>query len=429
MTQFRSFRGDHLMMPVKLKHALPTALAATLLLGACSSSGRPSSASTPSAAAARGIVLSSDKKPTGTPVVLAMANLQDNDLATFPEASAAAQAAVDYINSTGGLLGHPLKLKVCALLATPESSTGCANQFVSEDPAAVIGGAVDAPSLIVPTLDKSAIPWISGVPADPTELTSANSFGVSGGPAANMVAYSLYAKAHGLKSFTYLASDVPAAVAVADNLGKPAFAADHIAFHIVTEPFTAVDLTPYITQAEADHPGAIAVGTTVAACVSAVKAAQQLGVTVPLLINDNCETAAFFKGAGSAFTSKDLVTGPYGRRKGDPDTNLFNAAMAKFAPSSPTNGYAPPGFATVMDIAAAVKAAHPSHVDAATVLAAMKAAKGVPAFLSLGSTLQCGGSLVPKYPSLCAATAYFYRSNGTTITPVATYDSASQLGK
>jgi branched-chain amino acid transport system substrate-binding protein len=373
------------------------------------------------------LLASTQPAPKGSPVVLAMANLQDNDLATFPEASAAAQAAVDYLNSKGGLLGHPLKLKVCDLLATPESSTNCANQFVAEDPAAVIGGAVDAPGLIVPTLEKSGIPWISGVPADPTELTSPNAFGVSGGPAANMAAYAVYSKQERFKRFTFLSTQAPAAVALANKVGKPAFAADHIAFQVVTHPFTAVDLTPYMTQADHGNPGGIAVNTVLPACVGAVKAAQQLGISAQLVLFSDCETPAFFKGAGSAWTSKDVISGPYGRKKGDPDTNLFNAAMAKFAPSSPTNGYGPPGFATVMDIAAAVKAAHPSHVDAATVLAAMKAAKGVPAFLSLGSTLQCGGSLVPKYPSLCAATVYYYRSNGATITPVGRYDVASVL--
>jgi branched-chain amino acid transport system substrate-binding protein len=292
---------------------------------------------------------------------------------------------------------------------------------------AVIGGAVDAPALIVPVLNKVHIPWISGVPADPSELTSPNAIGVSGGPASNMAGYAMYAKAHGLKAFTFLSSASPAAQALAETIGKTAFAADNIKFKIVLHPFTAVDLTSYMTEANEGNPGAIAVNTLVPDCISAVRAAQQLAISATILLGNSCETADFFTGAGSAWTKSDVVSGPYGRAPGDPDTKIYNAAMAKYAPTSPINGYAPAGFAAVMDFDAAVTAAHPSSITAATVLAAMKAAKGVHAFLTLGSTLNCTGTLVPKYPDLCATTAYYYKVNGSMITPVAQYNAVSVL--
>src|SRR3954451_10506920 len=67
-------------------------------------------AATPDAAAALG----TENKATGSPITLGMLNLESGPVA-FPEYSAAAKAAVAYINDyKGGIGGHPIQLDVCA---------------------------------------------------------------------------------------------------------------------------------------------------------------------------------------------------------------------------------------------------------------------------------------------------------------------------
>jgi hypothetical protein len=234
-----------------------------------------------------------------------------------------------------------------------------------------------------------------------------------------MASWALYSKAHNYKAFSLLTNQNPSAVTLDNAIGKPVFANTGIGFNTVLFSPTAVDLTPYLTEASRGNVGGIIINSATPYCISAVRSAQQLGIKQPLIIGSACQTKAFFTGAGSAWTTNGIIEGNFGEKAGDPDTAIYQAAMAKYAPGSVTDGFAPAGFATVMDFAAAIKAAHPATITAATVQRAMAAAKNVPSFLTLGSTFTCGGSLLPKFTSLCSADAFYYKQAADgAITPV-----------
>jgi len=71
--------------------------------------------------------------PTGKPVKIGLIN-QETETVAFPELSAAAQAATDYLNAEkGGVDGRPIELEVCKTGDAAESAVACANKFVNDE--------------------------------------------------------------------------------------------------------------------------------------------------------------------------------------------------------------------------------------------------------------------------------------------------------
>src|SRR3982074_2484626 len=67
-----------------------------------------------------------------SPVVIGFVN-DEGGIPSFPEGSAAAQAAVKFVNDNlGGVGGHPVQLKVCSVAGSEEQGQGCAQQFVGD---------------------------------------------------------------------------------------------------------------------------------------------------------------------------------------------------------------------------------------------------------------------------------------------------------
>lgn len=64
---------------------------------------------------------------------------QDEELVSFPEVRAAAEAFIAYFNAElGGIDGHPAALEICGAGDTPESAVTCAQQFANADDVHVV---------------------------------------------------------------------------------------------------------------------------------------------------------------------------------------------------------------------------------------------------------------------------------------------------
>src|SRR5690242_505896 len=73
----------------------------------------------------------------GEPVVVGVLAPMDGATA-YPQTGYGAQAAERYVNEKlGGINGRPLKIDLCAGDGSPETAVNCANQFVTENVAAV----------------------------------------------------------------------------------------------------------------------------------------------------------------------------------------------------------------------------------------------------------------------------------------------------
>src|SRR3954462_9507128 len=119
--------------------------------------------------------LGTENKATDTPITVGLLNLESGPV-TFPEYSAAAKAAVNYINDyKGGIGGHPVKLDVCATGGQPATSARCAGQVVDKKPAFILGGADIGGPGSFPIYQKAKLAYVGGIPFTPVESNAPNS--------------------------------------------------------------------------------------------------------------------------------------------------------------------------------------------------------------------------------------------------------------
>lgn len=93
---------------------------------------------------------------------------------SLPSIPVGAQVAINQLNKTGGLNGHPIKLIVCNDQNNPNTATACAREAIQDKVAAVVGGLSIFDLKIIPYLKQAGIPWVG--PATPDDYTSSNLF-------------------------------------------------------------------------------------------------------------------------------------------------------------------------------------------------------------------------------------------------------------
>jgi branched-chain amino acid transport system substrate-binding protein len=108
-----------------------TASVVMLLLAACGSTGN--SAQNVSSATS-----TSDSSASGSPILIGGAAPLHSPIYTEPTVQTGLQAAVDAVNASGGVNGHPLKLDFCDTQYTADGELECARQFISDKVAAVL---------------------------------------------------------------------------------------------------------------------------------------------------------------------------------------------------------------------------------------------------------------------------------------------------
>jgi branched-chain amino acid transport system substrate-binding protein len=385
------------------------ALAATAALGlaltACSSSSSSSSSSNATSTAT-----------AGTPINIEMPNLQGSTQGVnLPEASAAAQAAVDWINHNGGVQGHPLKLTVCQLLTTPASDVSCANSMAAANPAAVVAGGVDNAVPIVTALAAASVPYVTAVAATGIETTSPDAFAFTAG---NTGAYYVVGKneaAHGGKQVALVLIGA-AAAAVIQQEAAPTFKQAGVSVKvIVTSPTGQSDLTPTIQAATAGQTSGVFLDEDPTTCIAGLNAKATLNVSssIRFYADASCESQTVVKGAGANADGTFFTAAGAISDQSDPDWSTYNSAMNQYAPGVTHTGFSPNGFIGVMDLYRAMKTI-PSGtaVTAASVKAALQHATAVKAFLGAGTTFTCDGKQVAQQPSVCSGTFFLEQYSG-----------------
>ncbi|MCX5043808.1 ABC transporter substrate-binding protein [Aldersonia sp. NBC_00410] len=194
------------------------AASAMLVLAAgCSSDDDSGSSDTSSAAQASGT------KATGTPVKIGLFDPSAGPI-TNPGVAVGADAAVDYINNTlGGLNGQPIELVPCAVDGTsPESTIGCANQFVQGGVVATVDGYNTTSSAALPILQSAGIPMIGQIPFDSVTGARPDNRVYFAAPQASFLIGALQSfQAQGKKSVTLVVADLPATHQTVDAILGP----------------------------------------------------------------------------------------------------------------------------------------------------------------------------------------------------------------
>jgi branched-chain amino acid transport system substrate-binding protein len=179
------------------------AIAAT----ACSSGGTSSSGAAGSTSSGQaGPSSPATKSPIDVGLVT---SLTSSTLAPYPQVAAAQKAAIAYINSTGGVNGHPLVANQCDDQDQANVAATCAAAAVRSSDVAIVGGTEVFPGFFS-TVNTAKLTFTGGLGLIPQELTSPVSFPVTSVAAGWYFGSGALAVKLGAKKVTIVQCSIPA---------------------------------------------------------------------------------------------------------------------------------------------------------------------------------------------------------------------------
>jgi branched-chain amino acid transport system substrate-binding protein len=414
-------------MSVNPARARPTAMLAALaacglLTAACGSSSGgsgSSAAASPSASAAQsaaaGSILGTPHPASGSPVVFGLLNLQSGPV-TFPEVAEAEQAAAKYVNQyRDGIGGHPIKIVLCATDGQPATSARCANQLLNDHPVAILGGADTGGPGSIPVWQRAKLAYLGGIPFTPVESNYANAVIFDDVSVADNAAAAVFAaKTLHAKTAAIIYTSDTQGTATADAVLAPVM--KNAGFTKVTKiavPPTATDVTSAVAAAISAHPDIVYVDDP-NSCPQVLSSLKQLGSTAKILGIDPCTAPPALAAANGGATGMYYSSPVLAPDAGTAQSNLYVAAVKKYAPPTiALDSLAAMGFATIMDVQAALGHFTTAQLTTAKILAAFRNGSNHPNFMAHAYT--CDGKQLAKATAVCNAFQQIRQVQGTKI--------------
>jgi len=286
------------------------------------------------------------------PYVIGYINQEAGSIGTYPEASAASQAAVDYINTElCGFDGHPIELDSCQTDGTPAASQRCAEQMVNDDVPFVTGGFDLNMQSWYSILGGAGIPVIGGIPVSGADFNAENSYMFIGGGATSYPGLAAYILEFmdDVDSVGILANDTEGAAAAIPLVEKPLEAAG-IDVKVVQVPATQADWLAPFTQLNSVDAIAVLVGP--ANCISVAQARDSQQSDMTMVSVSSCYSASVLEGAGENGLDGWVVNQYFEDPHGDtPDAQTYQRAMAEYAGDDANlSGFAPTTFSNMMTL-------------------------------------------------------------------------------
>ena len=343
----------------------------------------------------------------GEPIRIGMINQEDTPLGSFPELRLAVEAGVEWINAElGGVGGRPLELDTCITNFSVERSQACAQQMVTDDVVAVLGGIDVTSNGSIPVLEQNDLPYVGGIPVNLDEERSPISFQFSGGTPGAFTAFVDYA-AENLDADTIAIAyaEYPPIQSAAQDYGVTV--AENLGITNVNEvPFglATTDFLPVLQEASQGDPDAIIVGAADSSCVPVMQGARDLGITAPLFLVGACAAPSILAEAGTD-ASEGRIFNVEGRLAAEGgteavDVQLYNRAILKYADDLAPAGAGTVSFRGLMNLYAVMAGLGPDDVSPASIIDTLRASEDVPSFN--GHPYTCATPQVPGLPSLCA---------------------------
>jgi branched-chain amino acid transport system substrate-binding protein len=199
-----------------------------------------------------------------------------------PEATAAAQTTVDWINKyAGGIGGHPLLLEKCIVKNAEEEGLGCAQKFLNDDAVDVISyGALSVGAATIDSTVNGKVPIIIGFSVNASDISTPNTYQLFGAGQFSLYPVGEFANSFiKAKSCAIIYPSTAGTILQADGTRLACQAAGLPATIVPFNP-TSSDLSSVLTAAGATKPGAavIPLVTAPANCLAAAKSIAQLGI-------------------------------------------------------------------------------------------------------------------------------------------------------
>ncbi|KUO07392.1 ABC transporter substrate-binding protein [Streptomyces sp. DSM 15324] len=330
-----------------------------------------------------------------------------------PEATAGARAAVKYVNEKlGGIGGHPLELKVCAVVSAEEEGQKCGQQLLGDPSVSAIG----VGNLYVGDASFNAViagrkPVLVGVATGPTLSTAKNTFSTFGDLPHIFGDWGTYSRdVLKAKTAAVIHTNTPGDK-IASGAAVKGLEAAGLKVKSVGFDAQATDLIGPVTAAGASTADVVVPITVGSGCVGVAKALKQLGVTKPVVSTPLCMSADVAQGLGG-----DLPTWTYGVAQtltadssaADSKAFLTTSAQVGLTQETAAKVFAPLAWSTVLTYAKIFDAVGPDKITPATVTEQLRKFTG-PVIMG-AAEVKCG-----KYqdaPAVCNDQARFYQYQG-----------------
>jgi branched-chain amino acid transport system substrate-binding protein len=376
---------------------------ASLAVAGCSSSGGGTGSNS-----------SGSRSASGTPITVGAINESAGAVA-YPAYVDGMEAAVGYINSIGGVDGHPLKLDVCVTDGTSTSTQSCAQKFVSSKPLFVTVGLDNNLAVAYPLLQAAGIPVLGGTPVTDSDYSSKDAYFFEGGTPAVATGAGLFLTQYlkDAKKVGMLTLDIPQTVTAINDVKKQLDAAG-VSLSLAKNSPTATDFVSPLSSLKPSSLDAIFVLQAPVGCVGIAKAAQSQSLKTKFISPANCNDAALIKSANGAMTGWYVwSTGP-DPNGSDPNAVTYRDAVKKYVGAKGSVGTQSEGaFGALMTVyQVALKPLGYAMLTGAAVRAAFTDAKDAKLFW--GDPLKCGA--VPSQPAVCSFDTYWWTikdGNGT----------------
>jgi branched-chain amino acid transport system substrate-binding protein len=394
--------------------------AAALAVAGCGSSSSSTSSATSGASGASSSSSTSTasanpfgtpKKATGSPYVFGLINDETGPV-TFPEARQAEIAAAQYVNNyLGGINGHPIQLVDCISDATAPTSARCASELVAKHPLAILGAADTGTPGSEPVYQRAGLAYLGGVPFTPVEQNAPNSVQFWSLSLGDNAAASVYAaKTLGAKSAAVLYFNNSQGKIAGLGVIPPVLkAAGVTSIKTVGIPPTTPDPSPEVATALASHPDVIYVDIP-NNCGVVLKDIKSLGYSGKLVGIDPCTAPQAIASAAGGAENMYVAT-PF--QIGGTQWGTFVAALKKWgAPNTAIDGISATGFATVMNVQAALSTIKGTPTTK-SILAAFKSGSNHTNYMSHPYT--CDGNQIAKAVSICNDNYLMSQVHGTAL--------------
>lgn len=270
-----------------------------------------------------------------------------------PELRTGAEAAVKVINNAGGVDGHKIDLLTCDSQGTKNGGVTCATRAVREKVLAVVG-AVDFYGDYISVLKSAGIPNVGPLPIQ-DELNDTNSYPVEGGASVVPAAVVSYVARNGGTSLAYVGNTSAYTSAIPQITAPVVRKHPGFALHLISIPTTAVDATPYVTQALKDKYVDLATFSPTAT-LSFIKGYLAAGGSPrSILASSSTLTPALIKSLGSSAEGLKITSLFVPAGDVSPAAVQFTKDMNAVDASSPKSEVSENAYLAVKVFAAAIK--------------------------------------------------------------------------
>jgi branched-chain amino acid transport system substrate-binding protein len=340
-------------------------------------------------------------KATGTPILIGTINQDTGAAGAFPELTDSLKTAFDFINTElNGVDGHPLELVTCNTNFNPDLSQSCAQEMVSRNVSAVIGG-IDIWGTGITTLENNGIPYVGGIPVSFESVRSPVSFQFSGGTWGAVLGMGQYAVEDlEAKKIALIAAEF-GPITDSAELGKAAMEKHGASVTLVKIPAINADMVQALNTAAQAEPDVVIALTADSGCKPTMLTAEQLDLGVPVMYTGACAAPKIIDSVG------DAANGAVFNLEADldaesADTVIYRAASERYGPKYDYEwqGAGTVSFRAAINLYAVLRELGADNITREAILDAFRSARDESSFF--GHPYTCDGEQLDGYPAMCA---------------------------